>query len=65
MITIITNKEFSTGIETSERADGRSFDELRPIKIEAGVLNRADGSAYLELGGNKILAAVYGPENCI
>jgi exosome complex component RRP41 len=61
VITIITNKEFSTGIETSERADGRAFDELRPIKIEAGVLNRADGSAYLEFGGNKILAAVYGP----
>ena len=61
MITIITNNELSTGIETSKRADGRAFDELRPIKIEAGVLNRADGSAYLEFGGNKILAAVYGP----
>ena len=27
------------------RDDGRKFDELRPIKIEAGVLERADGSA--------------------
>ena len=43
------------------REDGRKFDELRPIKIEAGVLERADGSAYLEVGGNKILVAVYGP----
>jgi exosome complex component RRP41 len=43
------------------RADGRVFDELRPLKIEAGVLEKADGSAYLEIGGNKILAAVYGP----
>ena len=43
------------------RKDGRKFDELRPIKIEAGVLERADGSAYLEVGGNKILVAVYGP----
>ena len=43
------------------RADGRAKDELRPIKIEAGVLKRADGSAYLEVGGNKILASVYGP----
>lgn len=43
------------------RADGRNFNELRPLKIEAGVLERADGSAYLEIGGNKILAAVYGP----
>lgn len=43
------------------RADGRKFDELRPIKIEAGILKRADGSAYIEWGNNKILAAVYGP----
>ena len=43
------------------RKDGRKPNELRPIKIEAGVLERADGSAYLEFGGNKILVAVYGP----
>lgn len=61
MIIIITNKILNTGTETSERDDGRAFDELRPLKIEAGVLKRADGSAYLELGGNKILVAVYGP----
>jgi archaeal exosome-like complex exonuclease 1 len=43
------------------RADGRAINELRPLKIEAGVLEKADGSAYLEIGGNKILVAVYGP----
>ena len=43
------------------RLDGRKADQLRPIRIEAGVLRRADGSAYIEWGGNKILAAVYGP----
>src|SRR5881275_2354167 len=42
------------------RLDGRRFDELRPIRVEAGVLRRADGSAYIEWGGNKVLAAVYG-----
>ncbi|HWG90424.1 MAG TPA: exosome complex exonuclease Rrp41 [Candidatus Thermoplasmatota archaeon] len=47
--------------EQGRRMDGRTAGELRPIKIEAGVLNRADGSAYLEWGGNKILVAVYGP----
>ncbi|KUO41966.1 MAG: exonuclease [Hadesarchaea archaeon YNP_N21] len=44
-----------------KRLDGRSPDELRPLKIQAGVLKRADGSAYLELGKNRVLAAVYGP----
>ena len=43
------------------RVDGRRLDELRPIKIEVGILDKADGSAYLEHGRNKILAAVYGP----
>ncbi len=48
-------------IKDGRRIDGRKFDELRQIKIEAGVLKRADGSAYVEWGGNKALAAVYGP----
>ncbi len=43
------------------RLDGRSPTELRPLKIETNVLNRADGSAFIEWGGNKILVAVYGP----
>lgn len=47
--------------EKGLRIDGRSPEELRPIKIETDVLNRADGSALIEWGGNKIIAAVYGP----
>ncbi|MCW4006350.1 MAG: exosome complex exonuclease Rrp41 [Candidatus Bathyarchaeota archaeon] len=43
------------------RLDGRKADELRPLKLEVGVLSNADGSAYIEHGKNKILAAVFGP----
>ena len=43
------------------RADGRKLDQLRPIKLEVGTLDKADGSAYIEQGKNKILVAVYGP----
>ncbi len=43
------------------RVDGRRTDELRPIKLEVGLLDKANGSAYIEHGKNKILAAVYGP----
>lgn len=43
------------------RTDGRRPDELRPIRLEIGYLSRADGSAYIEQGKNKIVAAVYGP----
>ncbi len=47
--------------EKGVRLDGRRYDELRSTRIEAGVLMRADGSAYMEWGKNKVLAAVYGP----
>jgi exosome complex component RRP41 len=47
--------------ENGIRTDGRKPDELRPIKLEIGILSNADGSAYIEQGKNKILAAVYGP----
>lgn len=52
-------------IENGIRLDGRKADELRPIKIEVGVLHRAEGSCYIEWGGNKVLAAVYGPREAI
>ena len=47
------------------RVDGRGLQDLRPIRMEARVLNDADGSAYIEWGKNKILAGVYGPSECI
>jgi exosome complex component RRP41 len=43
------------------RIDGRRLDQLRPLKLEVGLLDKADGSAYIEQGKNKILVAVYGP----
>jgi exosome complex component RRP41 len=48
-------------MKDGRRIDGRRPDELRPLRIEAGILKRADGSCYLEWGGNKVLVAVYGP----
>jgi exosome complex component RRP41 len=52
-------------IENGKRLDGRKYDEIRNIKIEAGVLHRAEGSCYLEWGSNKVMAAVYGPREAI
>ena len=48
-----------------KRLDGRKPDELRKIKIEMGVLHRAEGSCYLEWGDNKVIAAVYGPREAV
>ncbi len=47
--------------EDGLRHDGRKPDELRPIRMEVGVLNNANGSALVEFGKTKVLAAVYGP----
>jgi len=52
-------------LENGKRLDGRKPDELRPIKIETGVLHRAEGSCYLEWGGNKVIVAVYGPREAV
>ncbi len=47
--------------ENGLRIDGRKPDQLRPVKMEVGVLKNADGSAYVEQGNTRVLAAVYGP----
>ena len=43
------------------RIDGRRPKELRKIQTKLGVFAQADGSAYIEQGNTKVLAAVYGP----
>ena len=43
------------------RLDGRRPEDLRPTKLQVGVLENADGSAYIEQGKNKIIVGVYGP----
>src|SRR5438094_8663616 len=47
--------------KNGKRTDGRTGDQLREIKITVGVVKNADGSAFIEFGKNKIVAAVYGP----
>ena len=54
-------KKKTTKKTTKKRYDGREANELRPIKIESGVLPNADGSAYIEMGRNKVLVGVFGP----
>ena len=48
-----------------KRMDGRGVNDLRDIKIKAGVLPNADGSCYLEWGQNKVLVSVHGPRECL
>ena len=47
--------------EDGKRLDGREINEMRPFKMEVGVLPQADGSAMIHFGNNKIMVGVYGP----
>jgi len=52
-------------IVDGKRVDGRTPDEIRKVRMEAGIIPEADGSSFVEWGGNKILCGVYGPRECI
>ena len=39
------------------RGDGRGPEELRPLRIEKGVLRYAEGSALIEIGNTRVLCA--------
>ncbi len=41
-----------------DRADGRKFDEFRPINIEVGVINKAEGSARVWIGDSQVVVGV-------
>jgi ribonuclease PH len=41
-----------------KRADGRGYDQLRPVKITTGYQSFAEGSALIELGKTRVLCAV-------
>ncbi|ELU02598.1 hypothetical protein CAPTEDRAFT_197315 [Capitella teleta] len=42
------------------RVHGRKPNELRRIQCRMGVYSQTDGSAYIEQGNTKVLAAVHG-----
>ncbi len=48
-------------MDYNKRLDGRDFDELRLMEAKAGVIKKADGSAYFRMGKTVAYAAVYGP----
>jgi len=45
----------------TQRENGRGFNETRTIEAKAGVIKKADGSAYFKIGKTAAYAAVYGP----
>ncbi|KAF5423973.1 MAG: exosome complex component RRP42 [Candidatus Methanomarinus sp.] len=64
---ILLNKEIVSIIQKDhlyhlmlkgERADGRAFDEFRDISIQTDYIDKAEGSAKVELGNTKVIVGV-------
>lgn len=41
-----------------DRADGRKFTEFRPISVEVGVIEKAEGSARVKIGESQVVVGV-------
>jgi len=58
MISKLTKKSLEEFLKTGERLDGRKVDDFRPIKIETGVVEKAEGSALVTLGETQVMAGI-------
>ncbi len=45
-------------LESGERVDGRKVDEFRKIKVETGIIKRAEGSARVRMGKTDVIVGV-------
>jgi len=45
-------------LKTGKREDGRGFDDMRALKIELGMANKAEGSCFVQMGDTKVIAGV-------
>lgn len=56
-IKIMQNRIYAL-LRQEKRLDGRRPDELRPITITTNVIEKADGSSLVKMGGTKILTGI-------
>lgn len=58
MISRIRQKQISQMIASGKRLDGRGLTDYRPIKIETGIIEKAEGSARVLLGKTEVVVGV-------
>ena len=54
----LRRQQMREAILRSKRLDGRDLDEMRPLKIELGVIGKANGSSRVRLGNSEVVAGV-------
>jgi exosome complex component RRP42 len=45
-------------LKSGKREDGRSLDDMRNFKIEIGLIDKAEGSCFVQMGETKVIAGV-------
>lgn len=55
--TVTETTDETTATETTARADGRSNEQLRPVRFSRGWLEAAEGSVLVEFGATRVLVA--------
>src|SRR5208337_3742513 len=58
LVTRVRLKQIEQFIEKGKRLDDRGLDDYRPIKIEQGLIEKAEGSARVFLGKTEVLCGV-------
>ncbi|MBS7639350.1 exosome complex protein Rrp42 [Candidatus Bathyarchaeota archaeon] len=58
MISRIRQKQISQMIASGKRLDGRGLTDYRPIKIETGIIEKAEGSARVLMGRTEVVVGV-------
>lgn len=58
MISNLMKKEIFDLIASGKRLDGRELIQYRPIQIETGIIEKAEGSAKIKLGKTEVLVGV-------
>lgn len=52
------NNYYKSFLEQSKRPDGRGLDKVRPITINVGTVNTADGSATVRIGHTAVMCGI-------
>lgn len=58
IVTEIRRDHIESLIKEGKRADGRSFDEYRPITVDTEIGPKANGSAIVKIGNTQIMAGI-------
>ena len=58
VVETIRKAEMAEVLAKGKRLDGRALDEHRPLKIQTGVIQKANGSALVTLGNTEVIAGV-------